>query len=76
MFIALTLGHNAWVAVHFPLELIGLASLIASINVFTRLFPQRAIRGLRLPFLLNALVLSVFVLALLIVVASAMFRRI
>jgi hypothetical protein len=72
MFIAQKLGHNAWVAVHFPLELIGLASII----VFTRLFPQRAIRGLRLPFLLNALVLSVFLLCLLILIGFVLFRRI
>ena len=67
-FTAMSRGQATFKLVHFPLELIGIASIVASVVIVFRLFPQLGNPGVWLPFALNALVLIIFIVAFAVVI--------
>jgi len=64
-FIASRLGSDAFISVHFELEMVIFGSSVASVVVFMRLVPKWRDRNLALPLLLNGFVVGLFILALL-----------
>jgi hypothetical protein len=62
--LAAALSGDVFLAVHAPLELVVLISLVASVIVVVRLFPQRADPALRVPLVLNALLLTAVIIVI------------
>lgn len=75
-FIAASNSRSAFVAVHFPLELVIIASLIGCIVAVVSLFPQRKSPSCRVPFLLNAAVVAAMLLWIVIGISVIIVRGI
>ena len=63
--IAQSLGSDAFLYVHFELEMVIFWGAIASAIVLIRHFPKWRDKNLVLPLILNGLVVGLFILALL-----------
>jgi hypothetical protein len=70
-FIAAHFGRYAFLAVHFPLEIVIVGSLLASVILSIRLFQERKSAEVRLPLVLNALAVGwLFVMLLMSIVVK------
>jgi uncharacterized membrane protein len=67
-FVSLRMGQDAFLAVHFPLEILILGSWIASAVLMSRLLPDRRNPELRVPLILNGVALAALVAILLLIV--------
>jgi xanthine/uracil permease len=67
-FVSFRMGQDTFLAVHLPLEIFIYGSSVASAVVMARLLPDRRNPDLRVPLILNGVVLAALVALILLVV--------